>query len=330
MDLPLLTALFAAFALTLYVLLDGFDLGVGALLLVQRDPRLRDQMISAITPTWDGNETWLVMAAIAVFAGFPIAYGILLPALYVPLLIMLLALGIRGVTFEFRVESAASRRKWDVAFGVASLVAALAQGAAAGTVISGVRIASNRFAGTVFDVLNPLALLTSCAFLAGYVMLGAGWLRLKAKDELRIFAGRILRFAIPVYPILIAAAWLAAVLAQPGVRTRFGEHLLALSLLATLILVSAFSALRSAASDSDLKPFLFGLLQSALAALVTWIVVYPDVVPFRLSLWNAASAAPSQAFLLTGAGIVIPVILAYNAFGYRVFRGKTPAKGWEP
>jgi cytochrome d ubiquinol oxidase subunit II len=329
MDLPLISALFAAFALTLYVLLDGFDLGVGALLLAQNDARLRDQMVDAIAPTWDGNETWLVMAAIALFAGFPIAYGILLPALYLPLIVMLLALGIRGVTFEFRVQSIRWKRQWDAAFGIASVLAALAQGAAAGTLILGVRVEGDRFAGSVFDVLNPLALLTGCALLAGYVTLGAGWLRLKERGALRAFAGRMLRAANLAFVALAVSAWIAAATIQPELRTRLADHWIGFALLAVLLVASAAAALRSAAGSSDRKPFVFGLCQCALAAMAAWLAVYPDVVPFRLNLWSAASASPSQTFLLAGALVVTPVILTYSAFAYRVFRGKTPAAGWE-
>jgi cytochrome bd ubiquinol oxidase subunit II len=328
MELALFTAAFAALALTLYVLLDGFDLGVGALLLAQKDARLRDQMVDAIAPTWDGNETWIVMAAIALFAGFPIAYGIILPALYVPLIVMLLALGIRGVTFEFRLQSRAYKRQWDAAFGIASLVAALAQGAAAGTLILGVHVAGDRFAGSVFDFINPLALLTGCALLAAYVMLGAGWLRVKEQGELRAFAGRTLRAANLVFVILIALVWIAAAVAQPEVRSRIAEHWLGFLLLAMLLLASQAAAMLSLAGNSDRKPFAFGLLQCALAALAAWLLVYPDVVPFRMSLGSAASAAPTHKFLLAGAAIVTPVILTYSAFAYRVFRGKTPAEGW--
>ncbi len=285
-------------------------------------------MVDAIAPTWDGNETWIVMAAIALFAGFPLAYGILLPALYLPLIIMLLALGIRGVTFEFRVQSRSYKRQWDAAFGVASIVVALAQGAAAGALIFGVHVQGDRFAGSVFDFVNPLALLTGCALLAGYIMLGAGWLRLKEQGELRTFAGRIFRLANLAFVVLIVLAWIAAALVQPGVRSRFAEHWLGFSLLAILILASQAVAIRSIAGTSDLKPFAFGLLQCTLAALGAWLVVYPGVVPFRIDLWSAASAPPTQAFLLVGAALVVPIILTYSAFAYRVFRGKTAAEGW--
>jgi cytochrome d ubiquinol oxidase subunit II len=327
-ELALFTAAFVALALTLYVLLDGFDLGVGALLLVQDDARLRDGMIDAIAPTWDGNETWLVMAAIALFAGFPIAYGIILPALYVPLIVMLLALGVRGVTFEFRVQSEKWRRRWDMAFGIASVVAALAQGAAVGTLIRGVHVEDDRFAGSVFDFMNPLAVLTACALLAGYVMLGAGWLRVKQRDELRAFAGRMLRASNLVFVILLAIVCIAAAVTQPDVRSRFAEHWLAFSLLAIVLLVSQAAAMLSVAGNSDLKPFAFSLLQCCITALGAWLVVYPDAVPFRVDLWTAAAAPSTHAFLLVGAAVVTPVVLTYSAFAYRVFRGKTPAEGW--
>jgi cytochrome d ubiquinol oxidase subunit II len=329
MDLPLFSALFAAFALTLYVLLDGFDLGVGAMLLAQRDARSRDQMVDAIAPTWDGNETWLVMAGIALFAGFPIAYGVLLPALYLPLIVMLLALAIRGVTFEFRVQSTEFRRAWDWAFGIASVVAALAQGTMAGTLLLGVHVEAERFAGSVFDAVNPLALVTGCALLSGYVMLGAGWLRVKAKGELRTFAGRTLRLANLAFLTFIVLACFVAAAAQPEVRSRLADRWIGFSLLAILALGGAAATLRSVTGYSDLKPFAFGMLQCALAALGAWLLVYPDVVPFRLSLWSAASAQPSHTFLLAGAAIVTPIVIAYSAFAYRVFRGKTPAEGWE-
>src|SRR5258705_13091509 len=145
MDLPLIAALFMLFALTMYVVLDGFDLGVGALLLAQRDEQVRDRMVDAISPTWDGNETWLIMAGITLLAGFPVAYSVLLPAFYLPLVAMLLALGLRGVSFEFRHFSAHSRRRWDAVFAGGSLLAALAQGAIVGGLIQGVRIENTMF-----------------------------------------------------------------------------------------------------------------------------------------------------------------------------------------
>ena len=186
MNLPLLSALFTTFALTLYVMLDGFDLGVGALLLVQPDEKLRDRMVDAIMPTWDGNETWLIMAGVSLLAAFPIAYGVLLPAFYLPLIAMLLALGLRGVSFEFRYQVDRQRRLWDSVFGVGSIVAALAQGLVVGGLIQGVAVADGeRFAGSVFDVFRPFPLLAGLAVLSG---LYCPWRRLAAPESYRSIA----------------------------------------------------------------------------------------------------------------------------------------------
>src|SRR5258705_1257172 len=161
MDLPLVAALFMLFALTMYVVLDGFDLGVGALLLAQRDEQVRNRMVDAIAPTWDGNETWLIMAGITLLAGFPLAYGILLPAFYIPIVVMLISLGLRGVSFEFRHNSSSSRRRWDVVFAAGSLAAGLAQGVIVGGLIHGLRVEGNTFPGSPFDNFRPLCVLTA-------------------------------------------------------------------------------------------------------------------------------------------------------------------------
>src|ERR1700704_3071368 len=188
MDLPLLSALFMLFALAMYVVLDGFDLGVGALLLAQRDERVRDRMVDAIAPTWDGNETWLIMAGVTLLAGFPIAYGILLPALYIPIIAMLLSLGLRGVSFEFRHNSKTSRRRWDVVFAGGSVVAGLAQGVIVGGLIQGVSVNRNAFAGSPLDTFSPFSILIGVTVVAGYATLAVGWLRLKGEDATRAFA----------------------------------------------------------------------------------------------------------------------------------------------
>ncbi|WP_158554716.1 cytochrome d ubiquinol oxidase subunit II [Methylovirgula sp. 4M-Z18] len=328
MDLPLLSALFTAFALSLYVLLDGFDLGVGAILLVQPDEELRDRMVDSITPTWDGNETWLIMAGVALLAGFPIAYGILLPAFYLPLIIMLLALGLRGVSFEFRVQTVQWRRVWDVAFGLGSILAAMMQGLIVGGLIAGVSVDNERFTGSVFDVFQPFALLTALAMLAGYVVLGAGWLHLKATFQLRKFAERALRLATPVFVALAIAVCVAAAFVQPGIRATWMDHYLLLTLIAVLFFGVA-GGLISLIGDSDAGPFASGICLFALGVIGLGCAIFPDIVPFRLSLWAAASATLSHVFLLVGAVVVTPVVLGYSAFAYRVFRGKIPEKGWE-
>jgi len=329
MDLPLISACFMAFALTLYVLLDGFDLGVGILLLFQSDPASRDHMVDSITPTWDGNETWIIMAGITLFAAFPIAYSILLPALYLPIILMLLALGFRGVSFEFRVQTTRHRRKWDVAFAIGSLVAAFMQGLIAGCLIQGVKVRDLRFNGSVLDVLHPLPVISGVTLAVGYTVLGGGWLRLKSNLLLQEFARRAIRVSAPVFAVLFGIACLYAAQIQPGVRSQWASHPIALSCLLGLFAIAAGAL---AVLAEKVRPgillilglFLFVVGISGLA----WIV-FPNIVPFSVSLWDAASSSTSQEFVLIGAIIVTPVVLGYSAFAYWIFRGRTPEKGWE-
>jgi cytochrome bd ubiquinol oxidase subunit II len=329
MHLPLFSACFMAFALTLYIFLDGFDLGVGILLLFQSDPASRDHMVDSITPTWDGNETWIIMAGITLFAAFPIAYSILLPALYLPIILMLLALGFRGVSFEFRVQTTRHRRKWDVAFAIGSLVAAFMQGLIAGCLIQGIKVRDLRFNGSVLDVLHPLPVISGVTLAVGYTVLGGGWLRLKSNLLLQEFARRSLRASAPVFAVLFGVACLYAAQIQPGVRSQWALHPIALSCLLGLFAIAAGSlavlAERvRAAILLILGLFLFVVGISGLA----WIV-FPNIVPFSVSLWDAASSSTSQEFVLMGAIIVTPVVLGYSAFAYWIFRGRTPEKGWE-
>ena len=329
MNLPLLSALFTAFALSLYVLLDGFDLGVGALLLAQSDERLRDRMVDSIMPTWDGNETWLIMAGVALLAAFPIAYGVLLPAFYIPLIVMLLALGLRGVSFEFRYQVEQGRRFWDAAFGVGSIVAALMQGLIVGGLIQGVAVDGERFSGSVFDVFQPFPALTAITLLAGYVVLGAGWLHLKATAPLREFARRCLRLAAPAFVCLAVATCATAAWVQPGIRTAWAAHTIALTVISVLFAATTAALLRAIGGRVDGRPFFLALALFVLGVAGLGFGIFPDIVPFRLTLWAAASSTLSHVFLLVGALIVTPVVLAYSAFAYRTFRGKTPEAGWE-
>ena len=328
--LPLASALFATFALTLYVMLDGFDLGVGALLLAQPDETQRDRMVDAIMPTWDGNETWLIMAGVTLLAAFPIAYGVLLPAFYLPLIAMLLALGLRGVSFEFRYQADRDRRLWDGVFAVGSIVAALAQGLIAGGLIQGVTVADGeRFTGSVLDVFRPFALLTALSVLAGYTVLGGGWLHLKATGALRTFSERVLRRVTPLFVGLATAACITAAFIQPGVHAAWSAHEVLLASIVGVFLVVSGLLMRGIGHSPDGRPFFLGLALFASGVLGLGITIFPDIVPFRVSLWAAASSTLSHVFLLVGAAVVTPVVLAYSAFSYRVFRGKTPAQGWE-
>src|SRR5579863_857253 len=329
MDLPLLSAVFAAFSITMYVLLDGFDLGVGALLLLQPHEASRNHMVDAITPTWDGNETWLIMTGVTLLAGFPIAYGILMPAFYVPLVIMLLALGLRGVSFEFRYQTNGYRRQWDVVFAVGSIIAACMQGLILGGLIQGVTIRGEAFAGSVFDCLRLFPLLCAACVLSGYMMLGGGWLYLKTTGISRHFAARALRSALIVFLMLFGVACFMATVVQPGARIAWETHTASLTAIVGLMSLAAIVLFASIGKSAELQPLIAGLAIVGLGIVGLAILVFPRIVPFRLSIWQASASRLSQTFLLIGAVFVTPLVLAYSAFAYWIFRGKTPVKGWE-
>jgi len=329
-DLPLFSAAFAALAVALYVMLDGFDLGVGALLLREPDENLRDQIINSIMPMWDGNETWLVMTGVALLAAFPVAYSILMPAFYLPIIVMVLSLGLRGVSFDFRSQAVGQwPRFWDIAFSLGSIVAASMQGLILGGLLQGVTITGHEFSGSIFDTFRPFPILTAVSVLAGYIVLGSGWLHLKGTAAVRALAERSLRRVTPVFVGLAIATCIAAAFVQPGIKAAWAAHTVPLVMIALLFFAASATLMTAIGGKSDILPLLLALLQFALGIAGTVLVIFPDVVPFRLTIWDASSSAVSQICLLTGAIVVTPMILTYSAFAYRVFRGKTPEKGWE-
>ncbi len=328
MDLPLVSACFLAFALTMYVILDGFDLGVGILLLFQPAAASRDHMVDSITPTWDGNETWIIMAGVTLLAAFPVAYSVLLPAFYLPIILMLLALGFRGVSFEFRVQSKLYRRRWDLAFAIGSLVAAFMQGLILGGLMQGVTVQNQRFAGSVLDVVRPLPVISGLALAFGYAVLGGGWLKLKASASLQAFANRSIRVSAAVCAILFGVACIHAVKIQPGIRSKWASHGIALACLVGLFGIAS-GLLTMIRKTRPAVPFLLGLFLFVVGISGIAVIVFPDIVPFSVSLWEAAASSTSQAVVLAGAAVVTPIVLTYSAFAYWIFRGKTPERGWE-
>lgn len=329
MNMSLLSAAFAAFALMLYVLLDGFDLGVGCLLLFERDEHVRDHMMDSITPTWDGNETWLIMAGVVLLAAFPTAYSVLMPALYLPLIAMLLSLGMRGVSFEFRSQIRRLRRRWDAVFAAGSAVATLMQGMVLGALLQGVEVKNGAFAGRVTDFASPYSLLCGATVLVAYMILGAGWLRYKGTEMLRSFSMRAMKILISLFAVMFGAVSLLSLQVQPGVLIAWQRHSILLGALAAVMLLCNLFLVFAGRSGSDLSPFLYAVLLVAAGVAGLVVIVYPNIVPFRVSLWNAASTEMSQIFVLVGACVVTPVVLGYSFFAYWVFRGKTPQKGWD-
>ncbi len=329
MDLPLVSACFLGFALVLYMILDGFDLGVGILLLFQPAMASRDHMIDSITPTWDGNETWIIMAGVTLLAAFPIAYSILLPAFYLPVILMLLALGFRGVTFEFRVQSKLHRRGWSVAFAVGSLVAAFMQGLVLGGLMQGVKVQNQHFAGSVLDVVHPLPIISGLALLFGYAVLGGGWLKLKSRVSLQTFAHRSIRVSAPLFAILFGIASIYAVTIQPSIREKWASQGIALACLVGLFAIVSGMLTTLPKKTRPAVPFLLGQFLFVVGMSVTALLAFPYIVPFRVTLWEAASSSTSQTLVLVGAAFVTPMVLTYSAVAYWIFRGKTPEQGWE-
>ncbi len=329
MNLPLISAGFAAFALITYVVLDGFDLGVGVLLFFVPAGATRDHMIDSITPTWDGNETWLIMAGVMLLACFPIAYGILMPALYLPVIVMLLSLGLRGVSFEFRMQSKQYRRRWDMVFAAGSTIAAFMQGLILGTMLNGIKTEGTHFAGSVLDFFRPLPALTGLTVIVGYTVIGSGWLRFKGNTSIQHFSAKHLRSSSILFGILFCVACFYAYQVTPEIADAWSAYPMLLSSLACLFVVLSGCIVAAAPKARLLLPFLLGVSQFMVGLIGVALIVYPNIVPFRVSLWDAASPDSSQIFVLIGVAFVVPVVIAYSAFAYWVFRGKTPAKGWE-
>jgi cytochrome d ubiquinol oxidase subunit II len=320
-DLPLLCATVATLAVCFYVLLDGFDLGVGGLLLTVSED-LRSQMMETIEPTWDANETWLIMVGITLFAAFPGAYRVILPALYLPLIVMLGTLGFRGVSFEFRGQPGSRVHLWDRAFSWGSTVAALCQGIVVGSALAGIRVENGRFAGSPVDFLRPYPIFMGVVWLSGYLTLGASWIVFRTAGPLRDLALRQLRVLIPIFGALGVLAVGFSTAAQPGIGSRWGSAGSWLMVLVLGFVIMLCLRYRSLGRRSDAVPFVYVVLAFLFG--LTWlvIIVYPNIVPFRVSLWDAAARTGSQTFLLVGISCVMPVVLAYNTYAYYVFRGK--------
>ena len=324
LDLPLIWAVLIATAVGLYVLLDGFDLGVGLLFLFARTDQDRDVMMNTIAPVWDGNETWLILGAVGLWVAFPLAFAIIIPAVYFPVALMLLALVFRGVAFEFRFRDAEHRTFWDHAFCYGSLTATLAQGIILGAFIQGFKTDGQAFTGGSFDCFTPFSLLVGVGLVFGYGLLGAGWLILKTEGALQAAARRQGRWCLIGVIAAIAIVSLWTPLANPDIAARWFDRpdifwLAPVPLLTALV---AFWAWRALNSDAEGTPFAAAVLLFLLSYLGIAISLWPMIVPHHITLWQAASPPSTQVFLLIGTLVLLPVILLYTAWSYWVFRGK--------
>jgi cytochrome d ubiquinol oxidase subunit II len=343
MDLPLIWAVLIATAVILYVFLDGFDLGVGILTMFADDEKERSLLTATIEPVWDGNETWLILGGGGLFAAFPLAYAILMPAFYLPVLIMLAALIFRGVAFEFRHKAARKPTKtfWNGAFAGGSLIAAFSQGLILGAFVQGVTVEGRAFAGGAFDWLTPFSLLVGASVVIGYVLLGSCWLILKTEDETQSGARKWARRAALGVAVSMASVSLATLSIDPRVTERWGVSMQAIDFAKFWVLAPIpFAAAGlfyllwrdlelKPAGAPDWRPILLagGLFLTGYFGLAASI--FPYNVPFERDIWETAAHDNALGLLLVGAAVMLPLILAYTAYVYKLFWGKVrPGEGY--
>ena len=311
----------------LYVLLDGFDLGVGVLYGFAPSREARNLVMNSIAPIWDGNETWLVLGGVALLAAFPLAFAIILPAVYFPILVMLLALVFRGVAFEFRYRDAERRTFWDHAFCYGSTLGAFAQGIVLGAFIQGFQTDGRNFAGGSLDCFTPFSLLTGLALVFGYALLGTGWLVLKLEGPLQDWALGLGRFALAGVLIAVVAVSLWTPFVHPGIAARWFSWP-NIGFLAPVPIVTAIIAWldwRALNNRSEAAPFVFAVALFVMSYIGIAISLFPMIVPYKFTIWDAAASQATQAFLLVGTLFLLPIILMYTAWSYWVFRGKVRA-----
>jgi cytochrome d ubiquinol oxidase subunit II len=324
LDLAFIWAVLIAIAVLAYVLLDGFDLGIGILFPFLKSDRQRDVAMNTVAPVWDGNETWLVLGGGGLFAVFPLAYAVIMPALYAPIIAMLLGLIFRGVAFEFRWKANRSKAIWDWSFTLGSLTAAFAQGIMLGALVQGIEVADRAYAGGWWDWLTPFSIATGIAVIIGYTLLGATWLIVKTEGELQEQAYRWARTAGigTMVMIGIVSLW------TPFLNDIFMQRWLAFPAIIyaapvpILVLAAAFSLYKGLQMRRELQPFLSAFALFVLCFIGLGIGFYPYMVPHSITIWDAAAPDSSLLFLLVGASVLLPLILAYTAYSYWVFRGK--------
>jgi cytochrome d ubiquinol oxidase subunit II len=327
-DLPLLWAVIIAFGLMMYVIMDGFDLGIGILFPFVRDREDRDTMVNSVAPVWDGNETWLVLGGAALMAAFPIAYAVVLSALYLPLMLMLAGLIWRGVAFEFRFKADESHKPfWDKAFIWGSYTATFSQGLALGAFINGFEVEGGAYAGGVFDWLTPFSLFTGFGLVVAYALLGSTWLVMKTEGGLQ---RRMRELGKPVTLVVLATIVAVSIwtpLAHPDIAGRWFSlpNLYYFAPVPLCVALAGWLLIRMLAADSHAAPFALALALLFLGYSGLAISLWPNIIPPSMSIWQAAAPPQSMGFALVGALFIIPFILAYTAWSYYVFRGKVKA-----
>jgi cytochrome bd ubiquinol oxidase subunit II len=322
--LPIIWAAIIGCAVAMYVILDGFDLGIGILFPFAESEHERDQMMNSVAPFWDGNETWLVLGGAGMMVAFPLAYSIILPALYLPVIVMLLALVFRGVAFEFRWLGVASKPHWTFAFAGGSQLAAFCQGLILGGLIQGIKVENGAFAGGAFDWVTPFAVVSGLGLITGYALLGTTWLIMKTEGKIADRArptAKVLLVTVLVF-MAIVSIWTPLDFERIAARWFSLPNIMFIWWVPAVTALVTFVTWRSIESGREAVPFLASIALFLLGYLGLLISNFPYIVPPSLTIWQAAAAPPTQVFMLMGTLLMLPIIFGYTIFVYWTFAGK--------
>lgn len=324
MDLVVVWYGLIGFAVLAYVVLDGFDIGIGILLPWVKKPQHRDVMINSVAPVWDGNETWLILGGGGLFAAFPLAYAVIMPALYAPLIIMLLGLIFRGVVFEYRFRTKRGKKMWDIGFSTGSVVAAFCQGIVLGALIQGIAVEGREYAGGWFDWFTPFSVLTGIAVIVGYALLGSTWLIMKTDGELQ---QQFFRYTSPLGVTVIGFIVLVSLwtpLLDEAILARWFSwpNIALFSPVPLLVAAATYALYWTIRQGHERLPFLLTLGLFILSFVGLCISIFPYIVPRSITIWDAAAPESSLVFMLIGTSILLPLIIGYTAYAYWIFRGK--------
>jgi cytochrome d ubiquinol oxidase subunit II len=310
------------FALIFYVILDGYDLGVGILSGMTADDSHRDIMMDAIAPFWDGNEVWLILVGAGLFASFPMVYSIFLSAFYLPVALMLMGLVFRGVAFEFRHHAGRNRWIWDRGFFLGSLVVSFVQGVAMGRMVQVLPVAGGQYAGGPFDWLTPFSLFTGIALVLGYALLGAGWLIFRTQGPVQDWAYTRIKLFLPGVLAVLGLVAIYTLSTHMRVKDRW-LHDIWLALFPLMIILASWGVWTGVKRRIDWAPYGMSVIIFAAAFMTLEASFWPYLIPFSVTIQEAAAPVQSLSFLFYGAGIVLfPVILFYTGMVYWIMRGK--------
>ena len=316
------------FAILMYIVMDGFDLGIGLLFPFNKDAVERDMMVNTVAPVWDGNETWLILGGAGLYGAFPLAYSVIADALTIPLTVMLIGLIFRGVAFEFRFKATESHRPfWDKAFIGGSILATFSQGVSVGAIINGFPVSGRTFAGGPLDWLAPFPLFCGVGLVVAYALLGCTWLIMKTEHDLHRKMSALATPLVIALLVIVGIISLWTPFSHQAIAQRWFSlpNLFWFLPVPVLVLVCAWGIVRGIKREAHYSPFLLTLLLIFLGFSGLGISVWPYIIPPSITLWQAASPAISQAFMLVGGLLIIPVILMYTFWSYYVFRGKVTA-----